>query len=96
VRRFEDVAAVLAELDVDRIWDAASSDEKRVLVDELLSEVALYPDHLEVEVAGTPRLDVLLDEVGLTNRGKGRPQTHRPRKCADCECPRGDLNPHSP
>ena len=65
-RRFEDVAAVLAQLDPAAMWDAATDSERRVLVEELLSEIALFPDHLEVEVIGAPRLHVLFDEVGLS------------------------------
>lgn len=34
----------------------------------MLNEIALFPDHLEVEVAGAPRLNVLLEEVGLGKR----------------------------
>lgn len=65
-RRFEDVAAVLAQLDAEAIWEAATESERRVLVEELLSEISLFPDHLEVEVAGAPRINVLFEEVGLT------------------------------
>jgi hypothetical protein len=65
-RRFEDVAAVLAQMDAEAIWEAATDPERRVLVEELLSEIALFPDHLEVEVVGAPRLSVLLEEVGLS------------------------------
>ena len=72
-QRFEDVAAVLARMDVERLWEVASSTERRVLVDEMLTEVAMFPDHLEVEVAGAPRLNVLLEEVGLGKR-RGRPK----------------------
>jgi site-specific DNA recombinase len=68
-RRFDDVATILASLDVVVIWEAATQVERRVLVEELLTEIALYPDHLEVEVFGAPRLNVLLDEVGLAPRG---------------------------
>lgn len=64
-QRFEDVATVLAELDAAEIWEAATQAERRVLVEELLAEIALFPDHLEVEVIGAPRLNVLLEEVGL-------------------------------
>jgi hypothetical protein len=35
------------------------------LIDELLEWVTVYPDHLEVTVAGTPPLNVLFGEVGL-------------------------------
>lgn len=72
-KRFEDVAAVLAQMDVYRLWEAATAVERRVLVEEMLNEVVLFPDHLEVEVAGAPRLNVLLEEVGL-GKPRGRPK----------------------
>lgn len=49
---------------MDAIWQEATDQEKRVLVEELVDEVAMYPDHLEVAVSGAPRLNVTLDEVG--------------------------------
>lgn len=63
--RFEDVARVLREMDVDELWEEASEQERRVLVEELLEAVSIFPDHLEVTVAGVPRLNVTLEEVGL-------------------------------
>ncbi|MHB8795944.1 MAG: hypothetical protein ACYC90_10825 [Candidatus Nanopelagicales bacterium] len=81
-KRFEDVAAVLAQMDVNRLWEAATPAERRVLVEEMPNEVALFPDHLEVEVAGAPRLNVLLEEVGL-----GKPR-RRP-KMVQIVCVRG-------
>ena len=75
--RFEAVAAILRELDVDRLWSEATEQERRVLVEELVAAVFIFPDHLEVAVSGAPRLNVLLSEVGLTgglqNRGVGGP-----------------------
>jgi hypothetical protein len=44
----------------------------------------MYPDHLEVTVSGAPRLNVTLEEVGLTGG------------VAVSWCRRGDLNPHGP
>ena len=35
------------------------------MVEEFLEWITVYPDHLEVSVAGAPPLNVLLDEVGL-------------------------------
>lgn len=67
------MATVLADLDIGQAWEAATDPERRILVEELLGEVALFPDHLEVEVAGAPRLNVLLDEVGL-GKPSGRPK----------------------
>src|SRR5271170_3002875 len=62
--RFEAVAAALRDLDIDTIWREAEDDERRVLVEEMVEEVAIFPDHLEVKVAGAPRINVRLDEVG--------------------------------
>lgn len=56
---------MLRDLDVDVLWKVAKDRERRVLVEELLEAVAIFPDHLEVTVAGAPRLNVTLSEVGL-------------------------------
>ncbi len=64
--KFEEVARILHEMDVDRLWAEATDAERRVIVEELLESVAIYPDHLEVTVCGVPRLNVTLGEVGLT------------------------------
>ena len=64
--KFEEVARILREMDVERLWAEATGLERRVLVEELLESVAMYPDHLEVTVSGAPRLNVTLEEVGLT------------------------------
>ena len=63
--RFEEVARILRELDIDRLWAAATEEERRVLVEELVDAVVVFPDHLEVAVSGAPKLNVLLSEVGL-------------------------------
>lgn len=63
--RFEQVANVLRELDIDAFWGAADDEERRVLVQELIEWVKVFPDHLEVKVSGAPPLNVLLSEVGL-------------------------------
>jgi hypothetical protein len=64
-QRFERVAAVLSNLDIGAVWNAAEDDERRVLVEEFLEWVTVFPDHLEVSVIGAPALNVLLGEVGL-------------------------------
>lgn len=64
-RRFEEVATLLQHLDVDVFWAAATDDERRVLIHELIEWVTVFPDHLEVKVSGMPTLNVLLSEVGL-------------------------------
>ena len=43
----------------------ATDQERRILVEDLVEQVAMLPDHLEVQIAGAPRLNVLLSEVGL-------------------------------
>lgn len=52
-------------MDVHRLWAEATDAERRVLVEELLEAVAMYPDHPQVTVSGVPRLNVTLEEVGL-------------------------------
>jgi len=68
--RFEEVAALLGELDVERFWEAATQAERRVLIEELVESVAFFPDHLEIVVAGVPKLNVLLSEVGLKEKSQ--------------------------
>ncbi len=64
-QRFDDVLATIQELDLPSVWAEADDDERRVLIEELLEWVTVYPDHLEVTVAGAPPLNVLFKEVGL-------------------------------
>lgn len=52
--RFEQVATILRELDIESVWEAADEDERRVLVQELIEWVTVFPDHLEVKVSGAP------------------------------------------
>jgi hypothetical protein len=72
------VARILSNLDVEAVWKAAEDRERRVLVEELAEWVTVFPDHLEVSAAGTPPLNVLLEEVGL--------------KGSDCWCRRPDVH----
>jgi hypothetical protein len=71
-RRFEEVARVLENLDIDRAWAAATESERRILIEELVENVTVHPDHLEVTVSGAPRLHVLYQEVGLKESGPDR------------------------
>jgi DNA invertase Pin-like site-specific DNA recombinase len=66
--QFEEVLSYLRTLDIDAIWAAATDTERRVLLDELLSGVAVFPDHLEVSVNGAPKINVRLKEVGLVEQ----------------------------
>lgn len=64
-RRFDEIATVLKNLDIDAVWECAEESERRVLVEELVEWVTIFPDHLEVTVVGAPALNVLYSEVGL-------------------------------
>jgi hypothetical protein len=63
--RFEEVARILNDLDIDAVWKSADGQERRVLIEELLEWVTVFPDHLEVKVTATPPLNVLFSEVEL-------------------------------
>jgi len=65
LERFERLIAFLTETDWDVIWEAATTAERRTLVEDLLDTVNFYPDHLTVQVAGAPPIVVELQEVGL-------------------------------
>jgi hypothetical protein len=82
-QRFEEIAAYLADIDIATIWEAATEHERRVLIDELVDCIEVHSDHLEVILRGAPRVNVTLEEVGLSGpKGENR------------SCRRGDLNPH--
>ncbi len=67
--RFDQVAALLADTDLAQAWDLATPAERSVLVEELVEAVIVFPDHLEVQIAGAPRLNVTFAEVGLRDPG---------------------------
>ncbi len=83
VLRFEQVAAILRDLDIEALWAAAEDAERRVLIEELVDSVTVFPDHLEVKVGGAPPLNVLYSEVGLKEsenvRVGGGTRTRGPR-----------------
>ena len=63
--RFEEIVAIIDRINVEAIWQAATEDERRKLLDELLDSVTVLPDRLLVKMHGAPPLQVALDEVGL-------------------------------
>ena len=65
--RFEEVVELLASLDLDRLWEAATDQERRTLIEELLDCLEVHPDRLTVAIHGAPTLNVSLAEVGLGN-----------------------------
>jgi len=52
----DQIAAYLADLDVDAVWEAATKSERRTLTDEMIEAVDVH-DHLEVTVRGAPKLN---------------------------------------
>jgi len=63
--KFDELVAVLDRINIAQVWDAATEDERRTLLDELLGSVTVLPDRLVVEVHGAPPLQVAFGEVGL-------------------------------
>jgi len=66
VDKFDQVAELLATMDLEAIWEEATHAERRTLVEDLVDSVCIYPDRITVQVAGAPPFTVALDEVGLT------------------------------
>ncbi len=64
-QHFDEVAQLLATLDVDKTWKTATDVERRVLIDEFIEEITVLPDYLDVKVHGAPPVHVLYQEVGL-------------------------------
>jgi hypothetical protein len=64
-RHFDDVAQMLAALDIERTWAAATEVERHVLLDEFLKEISVLPDYIDVSIHGAPPIRVLYQEVGL-------------------------------
>jgi len=63
--RFEEIAAILSNLDIEELWEAAQDRERRVIIQNMVESVTVFPDHLEVKIVGNPALHVLYSEVGL-------------------------------
>ena len=74
-QHFDAVAGMLAALDIDKTWNAATEVERRVLIDEFLEEISVLPDYLDVKVHGAPPVHVLyheaLKESGFDRVGGG-------------------------
>ena len=66
--QFDEVTSVLADLHLDSLWDEANLAERRILIEDLVDSVNIFPDRLTVQVAGAPPILVTLQEVGL-NQG---------------------------
>ena len=66
--KFGEVSEVLAALNFEELWDEASMAERRILIEDLVDSVNIFPDQLTVQVVGAPPILVTLQEVGL-NQG---------------------------
>jgi hypothetical protein len=76
--RFDAVAELLRRLDIDRIWTSANPSEQRILVEDLLDSIKIFPDQLTVQVSGAPPILVTLQEAGL--RGGIKPMVSESRR----------------
>jgi len=63
-RHFDDVAQMLAALDIERTWAAATEVERRVLLDEFLECLTVLPDYIDVNIHGAPPKESQFDRVG--------------------------------
>lgn len=69
--RFDQLAQLLDQIQIMDLWANATETERRTLLDELVENVTVLPDHLVVEVHGAPPLRVAFAEVGLKESGSG-------------------------
>jgi hypothetical protein len=65
---FEQVAAILRDLDIEAVWMVAEDRERRILIEELVEWVINFPDHLQLKVTAAPAPNPLCGEVGLRSR----------------------------
>jgi len=82
LRRFEEVAALLHDLDLGRAWDEATEPERRVLVEELVEKVAVFPDHLRRPNAGARADNPFKTAANSQPRGARRRSPVPPSRCA--------------
>jgi hypothetical protein len=71
-RHLDEVAAVLATLDIDRTWSVATEVERRLLIDEFIEEIAVSPDYLDVKLHGAPPRHVRNQKAGMKESGFDR------------------------
>ena len=58
--RFKDAAEILATFDLEKIWDEATADDRRTIIEDLLGSAYFYPDQLMVQVLEAPPILVTL------------------------------------
>ena len=52
--RFDEAAEALASFGLEEVWDEATADERRTIIEDLLGSVLFYPDQLMVQALGRP------------------------------------------
>jgi hypothetical protein len=62
--RFDEATEALASFGLDDVWDEATADERRTIIEDLLDSVLFYPDELMVQTLGAPPILVTLEEAG--------------------------------
>ncbi len=61
----ETLVHTVASLDLETAWEAASTYERRILVDELVENVTVGPEWFSVTLYGSPPVRTRYGEVGL-------------------------------
>ena len=79
--RFEEVAWMLREMNLGRLREEATDAGRRVLPEELLDAIAMYPLEVTVQTRSTAQRDTRRAGFGLGG-------------VEVLSCRRGDLNPH--
>jgi hypothetical protein len=59
------VASLLQSADFWTLWDSASTDERQILINNLIESINIYPDQVTVQVVGAPAIKMTPDENGL-------------------------------
>lgn len=67
--KFDQIVEIIRNLNIDEIWMTATEEERRVLIEELVESVTVFPSHFEISVYGAPTLKVLPGEVGMKQSG---------------------------
>jgi len=62
---FEQLAQILESVNLGELWEDATEQQRRTILDELLDDVTAHRDRLSVTIHGAPPLDVAFSEVGL-------------------------------
>jgi DNA invertase Pin-like site-specific DNA recombinase len=89
LNKFDQVSLLLSNLNVDAFWEEASPGERRILINDLVDSVNIFPDRLTVQVLGAPPILVTLQEVGLKQGCKPVVSGARREPAPICRAPSG-------